>query len=85
MPPNQPPTPNLDKMLKVQPDSQIIGEFLDDFLLRKYRLCTWDEDQQCFMMERYSIQGILADYYGIDLDEMEAERMRLLEYVRESA
>lgn len=82
----EPPTPNLDKMLKVHDSSQAIGEFI-----------TWLHDEQGinFMVwRRYNeavfggewsgigedTEHLLARFFNVDLEVAEQERQTFAEY-----
>lgn len=71
-------TPMLDKMHAVKPKSQAIGEFLDFMENRQIRLCEWDEVQERYYSVGKSIETILAEYFAIDLKQVEKERMAIL-------
>ena len=55
-------TPTLDRMVEIQEQSQLCGEFLDWFL-GKYTV----------------FDRLLAEFFGIDLDEAEREKDILLQ------
>lgn len=74
------PTPELDKMMKVQKESQIIGEFLDSC---GYMLCRASgKDWHPFEPVPKTIEQVLADYFGIDLKKVEEERRSILRAIR---
>lgn len=90
-------TPMLDKMAGVKERSQVIGEFLDWLGTQGMHLCTlqdvpmafWDEYQGAMDVEEVTywpvnknIERLLAEYFGIDLDQAEQERRELLERIR---
>lgn len=75
----------LDKMQKVQNQSQTIGEFLGWLSEQKIWLSKYDTDQhydRLFPLHTGTEQ-LLADYFEIDLDKAEKERQALLDEVRE--
>lgn len=81
-------TPELDKMLAVQDDSQKIGGFLQWLTEQEIVLAEWSEDVGCRSGGEYinvdqTTEGLLAKYFGIDLDKCEPERQALLDAVRE--
>ena len=83
----KPLTPELDKMLAVKEKSAIIGAFLDHLQEGEVYLCQMQDDDdgaQVFREVNLTIEQILANYFGIDLDKAEQERVDLLEWVRES-
>lgn len=78
--------PNLEKMTKVSDTSNVAGDFL-----------RWLQDTKHIILAQRSpstnrlnpvpatdlqINRWLAEYFGIDYDEMERERLRLLNWVR---
>lgn len=79
------PTPELDKMLKNKDQSQTIGEFLDWLQNEKeIVLCKWDNkisEHHPFPFYT-SIEKLLAEYFGIDLDKCEKERRAILANLR---
>ena len=76
-------TPELDKMMKAKPDSQIIGEFLDWLLSTEgIYLCKGGLDffrEPAFYPDHRSMQQWLAKYFDIDLEKCEQERRMVLE------
>ncbi len=47
------------------------------------KLCIFDDDTDEWEPVRFPIEEILARYFDIDLNKVEQERQRVLEYVRE--
>lgn len=77
-------TPTLDRMIEIQEQSQLCGEFLDWFLA-KY---TVFKTKQSRAREDINVMGsgdyinkekLLADFFGIDLEEAERERQAILD------
>lgn len=84
--PNYPDTPELEKMKAHQPESQIIGSFLDWLTNEKNReICTWDttRHREEFRPVGKTIEQTLAEYFDVDLKKVEEERRAVLEYARE--
>lgn len=78
-----PPTPELDKMRKVADISRAQGDFIN-FLQedREIVLCRYDEGGQLWSIcDR--IEDLLAEYHDIDLKKCEAERVSILEFIRQ--
>ena len=75
-----------DKMLKVRDQSQTIGEFLDWVQNEKgYTLCERNEDRsfdQTYFPARFSMESILAEFFGINLNKVEKERRAMLADLR---
>jgi len=75
-----PPTPELDKMKAAQPQSQAIGAFLDWLFHEKHRrIAGIPEGMEEWQPIGYSIEKLLAEYFQIDLQKVEAERRAILE------
>lgn len=72
-----PKTPELDKMHEVHDRSQTIGEFLDT---SGYVLAEYDKYDELVPTSK-SIEQILAEHFGIDLNKVEQERRTLLAYI----
>ena len=90
-------TPQLNKLAAVSKSSQVIGEFLDTspYILcetvpcEKYHsrlaaaaYCSQDSH---IVPTSKTIQQILAEYFNIDLQEVERERRMILRGVQEAA
>ena len=89
-------TPQLNKLAAVSKSSQVIGEFLDT---SPYILCETVPCEKyhsrlaaaaCCSQDSHivptskSIQQILAEYFGIDLQEVERERREILRETQEA-
>jgi hypothetical protein len=72
------PTPEHDKLAAVGAASQAIGEFLD---YAPYTLCECDAHGNYWPVSK-SIGAILAEYFGIDRDQLEREKRALLDALR---
>lgn len=79
--------PEHEKLGAVHEQSQVIGEFLDHC---GYRLCKLrkvecefcGEPEDAWVPVGEGIQAILADYFEIDLDVLEAEKRAMLDVQR---
>ena len=78
-------TPNCDLLLRVQPQSQLCGEFLE-FLQSKFILCV---DPPLGHAGGYfraaaavSSEKLLAEFFGIDSEGLEQEKRAILESIR---
>lgn len=74
----------LEKVKKIHKESQAVGEFLD-WLNTKYYICreaTENDEGQHFMPLSKSTEQLLAEYYKIDLEKLEKEKMQVLENFR---
>ena len=67
--------PEHQKMMLVSEQSQAIGGFIDN---TEYVLCKWDENLEQFVPLGKPINDVLAEYYEIDLDEIEKEKRQML-------
>lgn len=90
--------PELEKLQAVKEKSQEIGFFLE-MLLGKYTLCEFKNEETWYDQEfdeefsnpegyypiRRSIQDLLAEYFEIDMDKVEAERRQILKELAEQA
>ena len=89
-------TPELDKMREVHEQSQTIGEFLDtsEYVLARWVDCSREfhegadisygrcpEDHHLVEVHQ-TIEEVLAEYFGIDLEKVEAERQAILDVLR---
>lgn len=70
--------PEHEKLSAISAESQAIGQFLDE---GTYTLCEVDKYDR-FVPVGKSIQEILADYFGIDLNKIEAEKRQMLDEIR---
>lgn len=82
--PEEVPTPECDKLVAVAGESQKLGEFLD-WVLERYTLCDRDGESDFLYPAHININSLLADYFEIDMNKVDAERSALLEAIRESA
>lgn len=74
-------TPELDRMLLVNTESEAIGGFLEWAEAHGMYLCRTVGHQ--IVPVTKSIEGMLADYFGIDLKKAEEERRTILaEYIK---
>ncbi len=75
-------TPMLDKMLEIQGESQICGEFLDYLQTRyaMFEIKTLREEPFYHGVGDYiNTEKILAEFFGIDLEQAEREKEALLD------
>ena len=83
--------PECDKIVAVHDQSQKLGEFLDWLREQGWELCAYqgveDEESEETPDGWYPIhkpaEQLLAKFFGIDLNKVEAERRALLEAIRE--
>lgn len=72
----------LERLKQVQEKSQICGDFLE-WLQIKYIICESNEypseSSQIYTPAQINIQNILAEYFDINLDEVEKEKLKLLQ------
>lgn len=73
--------PQHEKLKLVGDKSQALGEFLEWVNSRGYTLGKYDQNDY-LMPARESIPDLLADYFGIDSVELEKEKRRMLESLR---
>lgn len=77
-----PETPTLDKLQAVRNKSQAIGEFLE-WLQSDQHVQLMCGLSDASIPEHRSIERLLADFFEIDLTEVEKERRALLDWQRE--
>lgn len=76
-------TPTLDRMLEIQKQSEICGEFLDWFL-QKYTAFERKQKRESPFVDAYGAgdyinkEKLLAEFFEIDLEEAERERESIL-------
>ena len=73
--------PEHDKLMKVREESQIIGNFLDSC---GYTLSYYSEQYDEFVPTNRIIEEVLAEFFGINLDILNEEKMEMLEQMREA-
>ena len=83
------PTPELDKTLAAtKKGSQAIGEFLEwllherGFVLAKHERVKDRHESDRLIHHPIAINALLAEYYGVDQDKAEQERMLVLQNFR---
>ena len=74
--------PEHQKLSEVHNDSQKIGAFLEWLESKGYTLCTLTKYDD-FMPIHKRIEEILGEYFEIDLDKIEDEKVAMLEECRE--
>jgi len=78
--------PEHEKLEKVQEKSQAIGEFLEWLNDEKgLSLAVWGEDEvigECLYPAHPSVQDLLAEFFGIDLQVLEDEKQAMLVELR---
>lgn len=92
---SEPATPELDKLKRVQNSSQTIGAFLEwltstkHLVIAKWEKSINDDDEEVESLEpaRFgsygTIEGLLAEYFSIDLKKVENEKQAILTRFRE--
>lgn len=81
-PAGPPPTPELDRQHQaIEDGAHRIGEFLDWLSEQGYHLGRYSEGGRAYDASP-SPQNLVAGFYRIDLDKIEAERRALLAYIR---
>lgn len=68
--------PEHDKMRAVLPQSRACGEFVDEFLTGKGIYLRTSNNQ---VISPGRLQELLAEFFEIDLDKIEAEKRAMLE------
>ena len=85
-----PSAPECDRLAEVAPVSQKIGEFLDWLSDAKgIHLAEWIQPEEwewggkTLVTVNVSFSSLLAEFFEIDLDKVEAERRAILQHLRE--
>lgn len=78
----KPETPELDKQLAAQAEARVISQFYDWLCSHGIVLARYDEDRDEFFPHNQAPNNLLADYFEIDLNKAEAERIAILERLR---
>jgi UV DNA damage repair endonuclease len=81
MPKPYPPTPAIDHLREVQPQTQTIGEFLEWCDEHGVRLVRWTDDRIPLIQQT---DTVIAAWAEVDLKAVEAEKRAILEWVREA-
>jgi len=81
------PTPECDKLVAVQPKSQVIGEFLDWLAESNFAVCRYANYEDApshdgWVPARLSLEELLAEFFVIDLGKVEQERRAILDELR---
>ena len=73
--------PEHEKLGKIKEQSQICGEFVDWLNTEKeISLCSWsDEDNGLHYPTNIPLTKLLSDFFGIDQDKLEEEKLQILE------
>ena len=80
-------TPTLDRMIEIQEQSQLCGEFLDRFL-RKHTVFDRKQKRESPFAnvtgngDYINKEKLLADFFDIDLVEAEKERQAILDIMQ---
>ncbi len=78
--------PEHDKLQKISLQSQTIGEFIDwlkeDGIFLAHRDPTWHDSSGCALPLRTPLTDLLAAFFRIDTNALEAEKRRMLENQR---
>lgn len=76
--------PEHEKLKAIKDTSQAIGEFLD---LGPWTLCRWipeNSETHGSYEPVHDIQGVLAEWFGIDRQALDREKQEMLESLRGS-
>lgn len=82
-----PKTPVLDSMIAVKEQSALLGEFVDYLSENGMAICDQTDGepiygQQGYLPIRKSFEQLFADFFDIDLKAAEAERVAILDHIR---
>ena len=75
--------PEHDRLSEISDISQSIGQFLDEseYILAEYHRPDGYSEEHLFPVQK-PITQILADYFEIDLNKIEAEKRQMIEEMR---
>lgn len=73
--------PECEKLAKVSEKSQELGVFLE-WLMGEYHLCNYDHRIEQYWPTHNTVENILAEYFHIDMEEVNRERAQMLEELR---
>lgn len=79
----QPECSECEKLSAVAEKSNVIGEFLEWMQEHNFVVASWDDDGELYPC-RIQINPFLAQYFEIDMDKVEQERMELLKWLQEA-
>jgi len=75
--------PEHEKLEKVQAESQACGEFLSWLAFEKgLELCAAEFDEDEWYPQSRTITDLLAEFFGIDSEALEAEKRQMLAELR---
>lgn len=77
-------TPEIDKIAKVQPISQGIGEFLTWLQEQGIVLAAYHSVHDRLIPYHEGVEALLARYFEIDLDKIESEKQAILAEIRQA-
>jgi 1-aminocyclopropane-1-carboxylate deaminase/D-cysteine desulfhydrase-like pyridoxal-dependent ACC family enzyme len=81
----EPKYPEHEKMAKVQEKSQAIGEFIDWLEMNNRYICEYTGGRFGeYSPDRVPINRRLAEFFGIDLNIIEAEKKAMLAEIRQA-
>lgn len=81
-----PKHPECDRLLEVADESKKIGAFLDWLVRNGYYIAEWDHRplaDAALIRTNKTFEGLLADYYEIDLEKVNSEKQAILNFLRE--
>lgn len=74
--------PEHAKLGAIAVESQKLGEFLEWLQMNKYLICTYVPGSDHPVPVNKTIYTLLAEYYGINLRKLDAEKMHMLDVIR---
>lgn len=76
--------PEHERMSAIVEKSQCIGEFLEWLNdVKRYRICERTGGFVSFYPINKSVENLLAEFFGIDLNKIEQEKREMLEEIRD--
>lgn len=76
--------PEHEKLSAISDKSQTCGEFIDWLIEHDYHLCQPDTTGRYFWPTHTPLTKLLAEFFEIDLDKIEAEKRQMIEEMRKA-
>ncbi len=75
--------PECKKMAAVRDQSQVIGEFLEWLANEKETwICKREEEDRTYYLWGFSVEIVLAEFFGINLNKVDEEKRQMLDEIR---
>jgi hypothetical protein len=71
--------PECERLSAITDEWNAVAQFLDN---SEFSLCEWSDRNNQYVPVHKTLTQVLAEYFDIDMDKVEAERSALLEEIR---